>query len=150
MNKIIYYRQKRYDGAIRTGIVVNGDLVLESLENESDEPDPALLWYVDVRCEGKRLPTNVEEVRSWLLKQSPIVRHALGEFAEELQAGMDVDVWPLQRKIAHPQRGVRMNLVCSVARRLEALKIADILRGLAEVWEESIRAAQQPLEALQR
>jgi|SRR5579872_714685 len=131
VSKIIYYRQKRYDGAIRTGITVNGPLLLELFENESEEPDPALLWYVDVRCEGKRLPTTVEEVRKWLLKQAPVVCHVLNELADEFQAGMDIDVWPLQRTIAHSPRGIRMTVVCSVARRLEALKIADSLREVA-------------------
>ena len=62
---------------------------------------------------------------------------------------MDVDVWPLQQKISGTPRGLRMTIVCSVARRLDALDIARTLRGVAEVLETSILAAE-PLEAIQR
>jgi hypothetical protein len=148
MGKVGYFRQMRQDGAIRTGITVNGNLVLHLFENEAEEPDPALLWYVDVRSEGKSLPTTAEEARSWLLNQSAVIRSALNDLANDLQAGMDIDVWPLQRRITGTPRGLRMTIVCSVVRRLEGLRIAEILRVVAEGWVESIHAAK-PLEALQ-
>jgi hypothetical protein len=143
--KISYYRQMRVDGAIRTGITVDDELVLHLFVNEPEEADPVLLWFVDIRCEGKSLPTGAEEARHWLLQQSAVVRKGLHDLADELRAGIDVDIWPLQRKVSGAPRGVRMTIVCSASRRLVARNIAGVLREVAEIWEESIRATQ-PLE----
>ena len=139
MNEMTWFRQKRVDGAIRTGIDVNDTYVFHLFENESNEPDPVLLWFVDVRCKGARLPTKPEEARKWFLEHSEIVRAALLNLAEELRAGMDVDVPPLQRKVPGAPRGVKMSIVCSVSLRIIGLEFASVLTNIAEHWEEHIR-----------
>jgi hypothetical protein len=140
MNEMSWYRQKRVDGGIRTAIDVNDMHVFHLFENESKEPDPVLLWFVDVRCKGSRVPTKPEEVQQWFLDHSEIVRSALLNLAEELQAGMDLDVLPLQRKVSGAPRGVKMTLVCSVSLRIVAIEIAKVLLDIAEQWEERIRS----------
>jgi hypothetical protein len=139
MNDMSWFRQKRVDGGIRTGIDVNDTYVFHRFENESDEPDPVLLWYVDVRCKGARLPKEPEEVRQWFLDHSEIIRNALSALAQELRAGMDVDIWPVQRKIPGTPRGVKMCIVCSTSLRIEALDIARVLTDIAKHWEDRIR-----------
>ena len=64
----------------------------------------------------------------------------LPQLADELRAGMDVDVWPLLWNIPGTPRGLSMSIVCSIMRRLEALEAANILRGVADDWQESLRA----------
>jgi len=140
MRKLSYFRQQRVDGATRTGITIDGYIVLHSFENEAAEPDPALLWYVDVRCEAKHLPKEAEEARAWFLTKSAVIRQALNQLADELQAGLDVSVWPLLWNIPGTPRGLRMKIGCSVMRRLEALDTANILRGVANVFESTLHA----------
>jgi hypothetical protein len=142
MRYLFYYRQQRVDGAIRTGISLDGEVVLESVENEADldESDPVLLWYVDVHWEGKRLPKVAEEARAWLLSQSAFVREALYSLADEMGAGMDLDVLPLRRTIPGSPRGLRLQIILAVMNRRQAREAAKILRGVADVWELSLHA----------
>jgi hypothetical protein len=151
MHYLFYYRQQRVDGAIRTGISLDGEAVLESVENEAgvDESDPVLRWYIDVYWEGKRLPKEAEEARAWLLAQSAFVRDALHSLADDMGAGMDVDVPPLRRTIPGTPRGLRMRITLAVMNRREARNAANILRGVADAWEQSLRALT-PLEATHR
>jgi hypothetical protein len=64
MAKITFYRQKRRDGGLHTGITINGWNAMEMDEGiDWDDADPVLLWYVDVQCEGKMLPDRPETAR---------------------------------------------------------------------------------------
>lgn len=138
MSKLTYYRQKRMDGGTRTGVEVGGVTVLGRFEHDAEETDPVLRWYVDLRCEGARLPGDPEAVRNWLLDNAGLIRDALHALAEELRAGMDFDTWPLQWKVPKGPRGVRMTIVCSVTRRLDARDIARVLADIAAHWEEVV------------
>src|SRR5437867_2729663 len=100
MPRLNYYRQRRRDGGTRSGVAVDDAVLLHSFEPGAEASDPALLWYVDIRCEGPRLPARPDPVRQWLLAQRVILAGGLRALAEELRAGVDVDVWPLQRPIS--------------------------------------------------
>jgi len=60
MPTITFYRQARRDGGIRTGIEIDQNTVLMRFDRGRKESDPALLWCVDVRCSGARLPREPE------------------------------------------------------------------------------------------
>ena len=137
MSTITFFRQARQDGGIRTGIDIDRDTVLARFEAGDENADPALLWYVDVRLEGKKLPRTPEAARNLLIEKGPSIRSALLRTAEELAAGMDVSDWPLQRR-ATIGAGVRVNIVCSAIRRVEAHQIADVLRDIAEHWDHRV------------
>src|SRR5438876_12275597 len=95
MTEFAFYRQKRRDGGIRTGIEINGETELGLEEGfTGDEQDPVLLWFVDLRMEGKKLPTDPEEVRQWLLKHSPGICAGFQLLAGEIQAGVDFNTYP--------------------------------------------------------
>ena len=61
MPKLVFYRQKRYDGAIRTGLELDDDPIAEHYEEGSGERDPALLWFVDLRCKGPGIPGDPDD-----------------------------------------------------------------------------------------
>ena len=52
MPNLTFYRQKRVDGGVRTGVELDGETVASLFEEGDPERDPALLWFVDLRCEG--------------------------------------------------------------------------------------------------
>ena len=138
MNTFTFFRQERADGGIRSGIDINGATVLEAFANGKPAYDPTLLWYVDVRCTGKNVPDDPEGARQWLLQQEKIVREALDQLAEDLRAGLDIESWPLHRDVPGAPKGARMTVVCSAMRRIDALRIAQILRGIGEKWKTFI------------
>src|SRR5438309_4855135 len=129
MSTITFFRQARQDGGIRTGIDIDFDTVLARFEAGDESADPALLWYVDVRIEGAKLPRSAEAARKWLIEKGPAIRKSLLRTADETSAGMDVSEWPLQRR-ANIGTGVRIKIVCSATRRVEAQQIADVLRDI--------------------
>ena len=64
MSKIVFYRQKRRDRGLHTGVLIEGGTALELEEGVNWKGgDPILLWWVDLRCEGKKLPTRTEPAR---------------------------------------------------------------------------------------
>src|SRR5581483_5387069 len=90
MHNLTFYRQKRQDGGMRTAITVDDDYVFHQFQpGDEDPPDPALLWFVDVRCEGKALPTAPDAALNWFRKHAKLIKDAMTEFADKLQAGLD-------------------------------------------------------------
>lgn len=142
MPQITFYRQERADGGTRTGIDVEGYTVLEWFKEGPDEGDPALVWYLDVRCIGETLPTSPDEARHWFLARSRLIRDALDSLAADLGTGIDVGPWPVQRQISGAPPGVEMMVVCSAVRRPVALSIAQVVRDLAANFDRLINELQ--------
>jgi hypothetical protein len=145
MDKLNFYRQKRRDGGVRTGIEFNNERMLELYEAGRPPLDSALLWFVDVRCSGKNLPSEPEMIRNWFLERDNIIQTALHQFSQDLIAGIDAD-WPMRKTIVPTRHGIRMAIYCSATRRLTGTEISDILSSLAKAWPKVIR--QLPVYAL--
>ncbi|MGD0387733.1 MAG: hypothetical protein ABSC42_02155 [Tepidisphaeraceae bacterium] len=136
MQTITFYRQKRIDGGIRTGVEVGGNTVLSTFKSGRGEHDPALVWYVDVICKGRKLPKNSEEARRWLVDHHASIQRLLNALAGRIMEGIDPDVWPIsQQGIIH---GVKIRISCSTVRRLEARKLATVIRDIAQRWDEYV------------
>jgi hypothetical protein len=135
MPELIFFRQLRADGGIRTGVSIDGPTELERFESGSSDEDPALLWFIDVRSSGRRLPGDAEGARQWFLSNAAWIKAGLSDFADEISAGIDADVFPLKRPIAGAPTGARSYIVCSAIRRIDGLKLAKVVRGLQRNWE---------------
>jgi len=148
MPRLIFYRQKRYDEAIRTGVELDGETIAESYEGGGSEPDPALLWYVDLRCEGSAIPDGLDEAARWLLEHDETIRSGFSMFAEHLRAGADPDIYSLiWDEFKDVPENVKMSIACSAARRIDAREIALILKEIADNWATIIRSLDIPQEA---
>ena len=136
--KISFYRLMRRDGVIRTGVEADDVTELGTVEGEEAEyPDPVLAWYVDLRCEGKKLPAGPEKVRRWLLDHADVITKAFTHLADEVRAGIDFATWmPLLWPVPEAPRGVRMTIACSATRRTDALAIARVLTEMAVHWRQ--------------
>lgn len=145
MNKLIFYHQKRRDSGIRTGVELNGERILEQFEPGDPQQDSALLWFVDVRCSGERIPSQPEEVRQWLMARSDEIRAGLSELSNELIAGIDRE-WPLKKELPSAD-GVNMAIYCSAIQRLSGREISSILSDLANRWTLLVQnfGAYEPL-----
>src|SRR5947209_8376656 len=130
MTKLTYFRQQRRDNMIRTGITIDMDVILHHSTREKKDADPVLAWFVDVRCEGAKLPEYAEEIRQWFLDKAPVIRKVLTDLAAEIKVGLDFDLLPLIWRVPHPPRGVRMTIACSADRM-------DAVRGMAEILKET-------------
>jgi hypothetical protein len=137
-SNLVFYRQARVDGGIRTGIDSFDTPLLESEENEApyDESVPVLAWAIEVRCKGKGLPTTAEEARDWFLKHQDIIRPSLVDLAEELRAGLDLDLYCYKwDKFAAQPKGVRLTIACSAHRRVNGRKLGSHVRAFADHYE---------------
>lgn len=139
MTDISFYRQQRQDGGVRSGLEVDGGIVLHHFQEGRGDSDPALLWFVDVRVKGRNIPRTAEAARAWFAEQKIIIQEGLRNLAEELRAGMDFDSWPLQRPLKGVPRGAQVQIVCSAVRRLKARDIAKILIDIADHWLELLQ-----------
>src|SRR5713101_6358907 len=108
MAQITFYRQKRWDGGIHTGLATEHGTVLEQHQHGKGISDPALLWFVDVRAKGRSLPHDVEGIRKWFLHHADLVTNELRNLSDELTAGIDFNCLPLERRVAGAPRGVRV------------------------------------------
>lgn len=137
MSTLTFYRQARRDGGVRTGIEINSNTVLARFEQGSEDGDPALVWYVDVRCEGARLPAEPEAARAWFIRNESAITRLLEALADEVPSGIDPGDWPL-RKEHQLSTGVRVTVACSAMRRVEGQQIAQVLRDIAANWRERV------------
>jgi hypothetical protein len=135
MKTINFYTQMRADGGRRTGVEIDGETVLARFEPGTAAEDPALLWFVDVRCSGGRLPDEPEAAREWLIKKAPKIQAGLTLLARDLRAGIDFSA-PTSREIAGVETGIRVKILCSAVRRLTALKIAGALAETGAQWTQ--------------
>jgi hypothetical protein len=146
MPKLTYYQQQRADGGVRTAIFTEHETLLHHFEEGSDDTDPTLLWFVELRCEGRRLPAEPEPARQWFLDHAELMRNGLKALAERLEVGMDAD-WPLLWPMPAAPRGVRVTIAISVARRSVGLKAASILADVADHFEANLRKLRVPQPA---
>ncbi|GAC1304361.1 MAG: hypothetical protein NVSMB14_12130 [Isosphaeraceae bacterium] len=142
MNELAFYRQKRADGGVREGISIGETTLLGRFAPGTRPFDPSLLWYVDVRLEGSRLPNEPEEARGWFLQHAAPIKESLSLLAGELEAGLDLDLYPIDRPVRHLPRGVKGKIVCTAARRKHALAFARVLREMKDHWEERIESLE--------
>ncbi len=147
MARLVFYRQKRYDGATRTGVELDGQTVSERYEGGSGERDPALLWYVDLRCEGPGIPDEPDDAGRWLVGQSEIIRDGFSRYSERLRAGADPDIFSLTwSDFGTVPEGVGMTIACSAIRRVDARQMASNLTDIGTNWEAIIRSLDIPQE----
>ncbi|HEV3022196.1 MAG TPA: hypothetical protein VGX76_07000 [Pirellulales bacterium] len=139
MGQIAFFRQARVDGGVRTGVEINGELVLHRFKAGSEEDDPSLLWFVDVCCENANVPNDAEGARGWLRSRTGEVSNSLLLLAKDLEAGVDTGPFPLQRNFGPSADGTATTIICSAVRRLDARHIANALEDVAQNWDQLLR-----------
>ncbi len=148
MPKLVFYRQKRYDQAVRTGVELDGETIAERYEEGASEIDPVLLWYVDLRCEGSLIPDAPDEATHWLIDHAETIRSGFSRFAEHLRAGADPDIYSLiWDKFADVPENVKISIACSAARRIDAREMAHNLKEIGDNWTTIIQNLDIPQEA---
>jgi hypothetical protein len=147
MPKLVFYRQRRYDGGLRTGVELDDDRVVNVLDPGTNGIDPVLIWYVDLRCEGDGVPDDPERVLDWLQEHGPIIRDGFSRYAGHLRNGYDADIYSLKwADFKNVPQDVSMQIVCSAIRRVDALEIGSHLSEIATNWDailETLKAAQE-------
>ncbi len=144
MPTIAFYCQKRFDGGIRTGIGIDDKTLLHHFDAGDEARDPALLWFVDVRCTADRLPIDADRARQWLSDHAEPIGEALCLAAERLALGSDGDQ-PVRQTISLA-RGVKGEIVASAVRRLGPGEFAAALREVALTWRDLLNRLE-PLVA---
>lgn len=144
MTEIAFFINARQDGGMRTGIDVDGETIWHHFVPGSEDADPALLWWVDVSCEGD-LPNDPDGVRQWMLEYADLIRNALKQAAGDIEpVGFDVEMRPFWREYA--SGNVRVVVVASAVRRLQAREMGAVLQDLSNRWVELLQALEQPSE----
>lgn len=139
MPQLTYYRQARIDGGVRTGIDVDGSTVLARYEPGTDEHDPSLKWYVDVRCDGPALPTDGEAARRWLVENTNLIKDELLSVGRQIELGFDAETRPFERRVASPPEGTTIVIVASAQQRTLGRDMSSTLQRLSDEWEASLR-----------
>jgi hypothetical protein len=139
MTTLTYYRQKRADGGIRWGIELDGTTIDSHFTEGSSDRDPVLLWYVDIRCEGRSLPHEEVQAILWLGDHADVIQKAIEMAAKQFVVGMDADEWPVRIPMKGLPKGVRGTIICSAVRRVTGRELAKVLTSLANNWTRSIR-----------
>jgi hypothetical protein len=135
MPKLVFYRQKRADGGLRTGVELDDNPIAETFEEGVSESDPALLWYVDLRCEGEGIPTDADDAADWLIDNGETIQRGFARYADELRAGMDPDIYSLIWAGFNPMpQDVHMEIACSAIRRIDARHMAELVAEIGLRW----------------
>ena len=150
MPELTFFHNARHDGGIRMGIELDGETTLIDdflpgpPEFENDPLGSALLWYVDIRCRGKNLPSDPQGARRWFLAHRAEFEDGLHEFAEEIGAGTDDDS-TLRRTVPFGGRlkvegdDLQVEYACGVIRRVKGPELADRLHDVARHFGEYLQ-----------
>ncbi len=142
MTEIAYFLNARQDGGFRSGIDINGGTVWHHFVAGTEDSDPALLWWVDVNCKGV-LPRDPDAVRSWMLDKSRQLSQFMTRAAQDIEgAGFDVDLEPFRRDYQFGE--VRVTIVASAIRRVDAREMGTKLKELAGKWVRLVEELEQP------
>jgi len=150
MTQLTFFHQKRVDGGTRTGIDVDGLTCWHRFTEGSDDEDSALLWFVDIRCEGSDLPTERKKVRRWFGErpQATRIKNALGQLAKDFRVGFDNEVWPAEICIPADEEEPELKVVFSAIRRVDARDMANVFLKLSDDWETLIGDLKHPPVAI--
>jgi len=144
MTKITFFANKRQDDGFRTGIDIDGETIWHHFVPGSEDADPALLWWVDVSCEGD-LPSDPDGVRQWMREHADLIRKYVNQAAGDIDpVGFDVELRPFRRE--YLSGNVRIVVVASAVRRLEAREMGVVLQDLSNRWVELLQELEQPSE----
>lgn len=137
MSRLVFYRQKRFDGSIRTGVELDDETIAHKFEEPVGDRDPVLLWYVDLRCEGSGVPSDPTAAVHWLLDQAKTIQQGFRRFAEKLRLGADIDLYSIRwNEFEGLPPATEMTIVCSASNRIAARGLAEILADLGDRWRE--------------
>lgn len=135
MAELTFFRQKRFDGGIRTGIEIDGHTVFENFMPGGPDDDPSLLWYIDVKCFGDGLPTEPEEVRRWFMDNGEALKEQLLLIANtSLSVGFDTELRPFQRNLC--LKDISSKMIVTAIRRITAREISSELQDLCNNWHK--------------
>jgi hypothetical protein len=149
MSELTFFRQKRFDGGVRTGVEFDGARLLRSFERGPGDLEDmplgsGLEWYIDLRFSGPDLPKQTEAVKNWLLDQTEAIRHALSDYAALVGAGLD-DEFPLE---SPPYKvgalDAQLRVVSSVTKRVTRLNFTEILTRFADEFPDYVRNLSTP------
>jgi hypothetical protein len=136
MHEIIFYQHHRVDGGTRTAVDIDDATTVEHFVAGKRYSDPVILWSWQLRCAGARLPTDPEKVVQWLREQGPLVGAELTRLADKVLTAVKHEEWPLLWDVAHPPRGVRMQLYCHAIRPMTLRRLAAKLRDVRDRWDD--------------
>ncbi len=133
MSELIFFRQKRRDGGVRTGIEFDEETLFDMFEPGSETADAALVWFVDIRCTGSNLPSNCDAAHKWFRDRSSVVKSELDKLATHLRAGIDAD-WPLRKEI-NSGPDLKMAIYYSAMNRITGTEMSEVFSSLANQWD---------------
>ncbi len=142
MPRLVFYRQAREDGGVRTGIDVDG-WSIDHFQEGGGEPDPALRWFIDLRAEAGDVPADPEEGVRWLTGHRQVVRDAYLALADALARGKRADTWPLVCEAPNAPHGPQVSAACSAVRAVLPEDLAAHVRDLADRWEDYVEQVSQ-------
>jgi hypothetical protein len=142
MGKLTFYRQARADGGVRMGLDVDGYGVAHHFNPGADDDDPRLLWFIDLRCEGKKVPKTFEDAMDWLKENAKPIEAEFARLADELTVGIDSDFVPGQQIVRHSPPGSKITIVFSATKRVVAREMGKHLRDFGDDFEEFLEVVK--------
>jgi len=149
VSELTFFRQKRFDGGVRTGVEHDGVRLLRNFEQGPGDLEDmplgsGLEWYIDLRFSGPTLPKQTESVKNWLLDHTEAIRQSLSDFATLVGAGVD-DEFPLESPPYEVgEQDIRLRVVSSVTKRVTRLNFAEIISQFAQEFPDYVRNLSAP------
>ena len=147
MTEITFYRQKRRDGSIRSGLHCSGPFDLESFEpgpaDIADDPyAPVLDWIIDLQLDVPEEPIDAESGRRILLACSEPISSQLNQKIADLGVGFDTSLPVTLTDFDQLPVGYQCRLNCSISNRFKGAAFIAILRDFASSWPEYCQKLQ--------
>lgn len=141
MKHAIFFWNARLDGGVHLGLAANEDVLFDDLREGSGEPDPALIWYVDIFCESRSMPKSPSEIRNWFLQLSPHINRCFDALVKKLEIGVDGGLYPFSQraKVKGLPAVISIEIEGSAMQKIRASDIASYLESVRKTWETELR-----------
>ena len=135
-HRLIFSRGRCLDGSLFTTVALDDTDVVDRTEPGKKPPDPVIMWCIDLRFQGNRLPADPEGAFRWLREQRDVVRAGLTWLATRIPSAVSPDDWPLFMDIPDVPPGVGMSVFAHAIRPMTLAKMGSTARGLRKHWDK--------------
>lgn len=139
MTEITFYRQKRRDGSVRSGLHATGPYDLENFEKGpeqlADDPCAHVLdWFIDLQLQSPRQMDDAEAARDELLSHADEITAGLNRMVDEIGVGLDSNRPVVWQNFPELPTGYSCRLNCSISLKYRGMPYMDLLRDFVGRW----------------
>lgn len=155
MTEITFYRQKRRDGSVRSGLELDGETqlgLIQGVTNESEDDDFSMVldWFLDLTIQVPDVieHSDPQKARLELLKLQTAIQDGLDRLVQAMGAGLDHEIPFRWSDFNLLPEGYHATFLCRAANRTMGRELSQEVQQFALRWKNDLAELKQLTVAL--